>query len=233
MKEITDKYHRINKVDDRHLSRHFDIKDVSKRTYQLGLAALFTGIALSIYTSYIGLYVSSFVSACFCFAILMVILLKYNGHIDNLTIFIMSIVCAMLISTAAIEGLQSEQYLYFFPMMVSVPIIVDLKRTQYKESFIYIGIIIVSFLACILIGRNVTHLKRLHPVQLGKLSFVNDVIAISSTIVFAVAYIFFEKKYINELMEQSNKVIDARTQFLATMGHELRTPLNGIIGVVN
>ena len=57
--------------------------------------------------------------------------------------------------------------------------------------------------------------------------------AISSTILFAMAYIFFEKKYIDELVDQSNRVIDARTRFLATMGHELRTPLNGIIGVVN
>ena len=233
MKEITNKYHRINKVDDHPLNIHFDIKDVSKRTYQLGLATLFTGIALSIYTSFIGLYVSSFVSACFCFAILMVILLKYNGDIENLTIFIVTIVCAMLVSTAAIEGLQSGQYLYFFPLMVSIPIIVDLKPTQYKDSFIYIGIIIVSFLACILIGHNVKPLEAFTPSQLGKLSFVNNVIAISSTIIFAVSYIFFEKKYIHQLKEQSQKVIDSRTQFLATMGHELRTPLNGIIGVIN
>ncbi|HEY9001857.1 MAG TPA: ATP-binding protein [Mucilaginibacter sp.] len=233
MKDITSKYHRINKVDDRPLNIHFDIKDVSKRTYQLGLATLFTGIALSIYTSFIGLYVSSFVSACFCFAILMVILLKYNGDIENLTIFIVTIVCAMLVSTAAIEGLQSSQYLYFFPLMVSIPIIVDLKQAQYKDTFIYIGIIIVSFLACILIGHNVKPLEPFTPSQLGKLSFVNNVIAISSTIIFAVAYIFFEKKYIHQLKEQNQKVIDSRTQFLATMGHELRTPLNGIIGVIN
>jgi signal transduction histidine kinase len=232
MKEITDKYHRAIANDDRNLNLHFDIKDVSKRTYQLGLATLFTGIALSVYTSFIGLYVSSFVSACFCFAILMVILLKYHDDIENLTIFIVTIVCAMLISTAAIEGLRSSQYLYFFPLMVSIPIIVDLKQTQYKESFIYIGIIIASFITCIIIGRNVTPLEDFTPTQLAKLSFVNNVIAISSTIIFAVAYIFFEKKYIKELMSQSNKVIDARTQFLATMGHELRTPLNGIIGVI-
>jgi signal transduction histidine kinase len=233
MKEITDKYHRINKNDDKHLNLHFDIKDVSKRTYQLGLATLFTGVALAIYTSFLGLYVSSFVSACFCFAILMVMLLKYNGDIENLTIFIVSIICIMLVSTAVIEGLRSNEYLFFFPLMVSVPIIVDLKQTQYKQSFIYIGIIITSFIASIIIGHNVTPLEDFTPSQLGKLSFVNNVMAISSTIVFAVAYIFFEKKYIKELMLQSNKVVDARTKFLATMGHELRTPLNGIIGVIN
>ncbi len=235
MKEVTDKYHRdrISKGEEKHLNPHFDIKDVSKRTYQLGLATMFTGVALAIYTAFIGLYVSSFVSACFCFAILLVILLKYHGDISNLTIFIVSIVSVMLISTAAIEGLRSNQYLYFFPLMVSIPIIVDLKQTKYKESFIYIGIIVFSFITCLIIGHNMSPLENFTPKQLGSISFVNSVIAISSTIVFAVAYIFFEKKYIKELMEQSNRVIDARTQFLATMGHELRTPLNGIIGVIN
>lgn len=233
MKKITDRYHRSIKDEGKHLNPLFDIKDVSKRAYQLGLAALFTGIGLSIYDSFIGMYVSSFLVACFCFSILMGILLKYHEAIQNLTIFIIAMVCGLLISTALIEGMRSEEYLYFFPILVSVPIMVNLKQSNYRESFIYISIIILSFGVCIIIGRNTTPLEAFTETQITKLALVNRIIAISSTIVFAVAYIFFEKKYINELMEQSRRVIDARTQFLATMGHELRTPLNGIIGVVN
>lgn len=233
MKKITDKYHRLIKDDDKHLNLLFDIKEVSKRTYQLGLAALFTGIGLSIYNSFLGLYVSSFLVACFCFSILLVILLKYNEAIKNLPILIILMVCSLLIATAFLEGLQSEQYLYFFPILVAVPIIVDLKQTQYRESVIYISIIVLSFGICIIIGRNVHPLEDFTAAQISRLAFVNRIIAISSTIVFAVSYIFFEKKYIDELMEQSKRVIDTRTQFLATMGHELRTPLNGIIGVIN
>lgn len=233
MGNITDKYHKLIKNDHRLMNPLFDMKNVHKRSYQLGLASLFTGIGLSIYDSFIGLYVSSFLVACFCFAILMFILLKYNGDIKNLTISIISLICSMLMMAAALEGLQSEQFLYFFPLLVSVPIIVDLKQTQYRQSFIYISIIIVSFGICILIGRYVTPLQDFTPSQINKLAFINRIIAIFSTIVFAVAYIFFEKRYINELMEQNQRVIDTRTQFLATMGHELRTPLNGIIGTVN
>ncbi|WPU95437.1 ATP-binding protein [Mucilaginibacter sabulilitoris] len=233
MQNVTDKYHKLIKDDDKHLNPLFDMKQVPKRSYQLGLAALFTGIGISIYDSYIGLYVSSFLVACFCFAILMFILLKYNDVIKNLTISIIFLICSLLIISAAIEGLQSEQFLYFFPMLTAVPIIVDLKQTKYRESFIYISIIIISAGICTLIGVYVTPLQDFSPDQIGKLALVNRVVAIFSTIVFAVAYIFFEKKYINELMEQSQRVIDTRTQFLATMGHELRTPLNGIIGVIN
>ncbi|MEO6851493.1 MAG: response regulator [Mucilaginibacter sp.] len=233
MKRITDKYHRLIKDEDKHLNPLFDIKDVPKRTYQLGIAAMFTGVGLSIYDSYLGLYVSSFLVACFCFSVLMVILLKYNDAIKNLTIFIISMLCGLLIAQALIEGAESEQFLYFFPILVAVPIIVNLKQTQYRESFIYISIIIISFVATILIDRHIHHLEDFTTLQITQLASINRVIAISSTIVFAVSYIFFEKKYIDELMEQSRLVIDSRTQFLATMGHELRTPLNGIIGVIH
>src|SRR5882762_889443 len=105
MRKVTDKYHKLIKNDDKHLNPLFDIKDVSKRTYQLGIAALFTGIGLSIYDSFLGLYVSSFLVACFCFSVLMGILLKYNDAIKNLTLFIISMICSWLIASAFMEGL--------------------------------------------------------------------------------------------------------------------------------
>jgi signal transduction histidine kinase/CheY-like chemotaxis protein len=233
MDRVTDRYHKLIDEDDKHPDHLFDMKEVSKRAYQLGIASLFTGVCLSIYDSFIGMYVSSFLVACFCFAILMFILLKYNEDIKNLTISIISLVCGWLIAAAILEGLQSEQYLYFFPLLISVPIIVDLKRTEYRELFIYIFIIIFSFFICILIGRNVKPFEYFTGHQISRMALINRVVAISSTIVFALAYIFFEKKYISELMKQNKRVIDTRTQFLATMGHELRTPLNGIIGTIN
>jgi signal transduction histidine kinase/ActR/RegA family two-component response regulator len=232
VKRVTDKYRRLIE-EDKHLNPLFDIKDVSKRTYQLGLAALLTGVGLSVYDSYLGLYASSIVVASFCFSMMLVMLIKYNGHIGNLTIFIISIVCSLLMAATFVEGLQSELYLYFFPILVGVPIIVDLKQTQYRESVIYISIIVLSFGICVIIGRKIHPFEDITLKQLQRLAFVNRVVAISYTIAFAVAYIFFEKKYINELVDQSNRTIEARTRFLATMGHELRTPLNGIIGVVN
>src|ERR1700740_1741369 len=115
MNRITDKYRRL-KEEDNHLNPLFDIKEVSKRTYQLGILALVAGMGISFYDSYIGLYQSSIVVGSFCFSIMMVMLLKYNGHIGNLTIFIISIVCGWLIATTFVEGLQTEVYLYFFPV---------------------------------------------------------------------------------------------------------------------
>ncbi|HZY35786.1 MAG TPA: ATP-binding protein [Mucilaginibacter sp.] len=233
MEKITDKYHRLVRPDDQRLNPSLDIKQVPKRTFQLGLAALFIGICISVYDAAIEMYVSSFLVACFCFAILLFMLLKYNDAIKDLTTAIISVVCGLLIFSACLEGLQSEQYLYFFPLLIAVPLLVDLKKTQYRKSAKFVTIIIFSFILCIIIGRYVRPMEDFTVRQVTRLAFVNRITAICTTIVFASLYTFFEKKYIDELVEQSNKVIDAKTQFLATMGHELRTPLNGIIGVVN
>jgi len=233
MEKITDKYHKLIQADRKHLSPQFDIKEIPKRSYQLGLAALFTGVCLSFYDAAIGLVVSSFLVACFCFSILMFILLKYNDAIRDLPISIISMVCALLVFSACLEGLQSDEYLYFFPLLIAVPLLVDLKQTQYRKSFIFISIVIFCFILCILIGKYVKPMEAFTITQITRLAFVNRITAICSTIVFAALYTFFERKYIEELVGQSNKVIDTKTQFLATMGHELRTPLNGIIGAIN
>ncbi|WP_259071487.1 hybrid sensor histidine kinase/response regulator [Mucilaginibacter sp. X4EP1] len=233
MGKITDRYHQLIRPDNKHLNPLFDIKEVPKRTYQIGIAIMLTGIMLSCYDAGIKMYVSSFLVACFCFAILMFMYLKYNGDIKDLTISIISLVCALLVFSACLEGLQSDQYLYFFPLLIAVPLLVDLKKTHYRKSVVFLTIIIASFIICICIGRYVKPLEDFTAAQVGKLALMNRIIAICSTIVFATLYTLFEKKYIDELVEQSNKVINTKTQFLATMGHELRTPLNGIIGIVS
>jgi len=233
MNKITDRYHRLIKDDEKHLNPLFDLKDVPKRVYQFGIAAVIAGIAVAACDAFLGLYLSSFLLGCFCFTVLMFLILRYNEAIQHLPFFIIATICAFLIVSAAFEGFQSEQYLYFFPLLVVVPIIVDLKQTQYRQSFTFISIIICSFFACLLVDMNVPHIENFTLAQINDLALINRVVTISSTILFAVSYIFFERKYINELMEQSTRVVDSRTQFLATMGHELRTPLNGIIGIVN
>lgn len=233
MNKITDRYHRLIKEDEKHLNPLFDLKEVPKRVYQFGIAAVIAGIAVSVCDAFLGLYLSSFLLGCFCFTLLMFIILKYNEAIQHLPFFIIATICAFLIVSAAFEGFQSEQYLYFFPLLVVVPIIVDLKQTQYRQSFTFIFIIICSFFICLLVDMNVPHIENFTLTQVNELALINRVVTIISTILFAVSYIFFERKYIDELLEQSTRVVDSRTQFLATMGHELRTPLNGIIGIVN
>jgi signal transduction histidine kinase/CheY-like chemotaxis protein len=211
----------------------FDIKNAPKRAYQLGIATLGAGFALAIYDLCIGLSVSAFLVACFCIAVLMFLLLKYQQAIDNLKIAIISTVCALLILLVCLEGIQTEQYLYFFPLMVAIPILIDFKESKIWEPLVYILLIISSFSICIFLSFHIAPLEPFNAKQASQLSIVNRFTAIIMTITFASFYILFEKKYIHELLNQSKVAIDTRTRFLSTMGHELRTPLNGIIGTLN
>ncbi|WPU95672.1 ATP-binding protein [Mucilaginibacter sabulilitoris] len=211
----------------------FDIKNAPKRAYQLGIATLGTGFALAIYDQYLGLSVSAFLVTCFCIAILMFLILKYQQAINNLKIAIISTVCALLVLLVCLEGIQTEQYLYFFPLMVAIPILIDFKDSKLWEPLVYILLIIVSFSICIFLGFQKSPLEAFNAQEAGHLAIVNRFTAIIMTIIFASFYIIFEKKYIHELLNQSKVAIDSRTRFLSTMGHELRTPLNGIVGTLN
>jgi signal transduction histidine kinase/ActR/RegA family two-component response regulator len=233
MDKITDKYHQPVSGGQPGHDSLFDFKEVSKRTFQLGLTALSLGVFLSVYDAFIGMYVSSFLLACFCLAILMFIVLKWQDAIKDLTISIFSVICGLLVCLVLLEGLQTDQYLYFFPALIAVPLVIDLKHKQAKKPGIFVGIMIFAFVACIVIGNYVPPLADFTPGQAARLALVNRFTALGSTIVLAALYTFFEKKYIEEIVTQSNRVIHTKTQFLATMGHELRTPLNGIIGIVN
>ena len=233
MKKITDRYHQKIQADNKYLDPLFDLKEVPKRTYQLGVTALVMGLCLATINSAIGLYVSSFTIACFCFCILMFMLLKYHEAINDLTISIFSMICALLIFLACLEGLQSEEYLFFFPVLIAVPLVVDLKQARMRKSATFIGIIILAFIFCIVIGAYVKPMEDFTTKQISRAALINRFTALGSTILLAALYTFFEKRYLDELMAQSRRVIDSKTQFLATMGHELRTPLNGIVGVIN
>src|SRR3569833_1658085 len=118
--EDTEKYLKPLKDDNKHLILFFDLKEVPKRSFQLVLAAFSIGVGLAIYDSFLRLYVSSVVLGCFCFAILLFMYLKDHSAIKNLSISIIVMVCSMILGSVLLEGLGSEQYLYFFPTLIFV-----------------------------------------------------------------------------------------------------------------
>ncbi|MVN23438.1 ATP-binding response regulator [Mucilaginibacter arboris] len=211
----------------------YSISEIAKRTYQLSLATIGLGFLIFTYYCLMGLYHTAIMVASFCCGIGLILFLKSKHFIRNTKLPIIAFVSLSLIVFAAKEGAGTGQYLFYFPLMIAIPVIVDNQKTYLKKIIFYFSITAVCCLICIVVG---IHHQPWEPLPLNdqyKIFYTNVVAAIISTIAFAYINISLERKYLEELIEQKNRTITSRTQFLSTMGHELRTPLNGIIGAIN
>ena len=211
----------------------YDKREISKRTYQLGFAAMAVASIICIYEYHIDLYASSLLVGVFCMAIGALLYFNYKAFINNIKLPIVLMVSAFLIASAVIEGEGTGQYLYFFPLLVVVPIIVDNSKAYYREVFTYFAITLSAATICIIIGHNIVPYQTIAEAAKKHLLYINVFSALTLTTCFAFVNIYFERKYLQELIQQKNLAISTRTKFLSVMGHELRTPLNGIIGAIN
>jgi signal transduction histidine kinase/CheY-like chemotaxis protein len=211
----------------------YDKKEISKRTYQLGFTAMLVALLICIYEYSIGLNASSLLVGLFCMAIGALLYLNYKTFLDSIKLPIVLMVSAFLIASAIIEGEGTGQYLYFFPLLVVVPIIVDNSKAYYREVFTYFAITLSAATICIIIGHNIIPYQTITLATKTHLLYTNVFSALTLTTCFAFVNIYFERKYLQELIQQKNLAISTRTKFLSVMGHELRTPLNGIIGAIN
>jgi signal transduction histidine kinase/ActR/RegA family two-component response regulator len=146
---------------------------------------------------------------------------------------ILTSICILLIISSFVEGSVTGQYFYFFPVIVVIPIIVNYKESSFIELAAYFLMGMVAFFVNFYVGHNIPPIENIPAAVAHRMMFTNASCAILLTLVFALSYIYYERKYIRALVEEKNRAISERTKFLSTMGHELRTPLNGIIGALN
>jgi len=211
----------------------YDKREISKRTYQLGLTAILVGLLICVYEYNIKLYISSLLVGLFCLAIGSLLYLNYKEVLNNIKLPIVLMVSAFLIASAVIEGEGTGQYLYFFPLLVAVPIIVDNSKAYNREVFTYFTITLSAATLCVITGHNIVPYQVITETTQLHLLYTNVFSALTLTTCFAFVNIYFERKYLQDLIQQKNLAISTRTKFLSVMGHELRTPLNGIIGAIN
>lgn len=211
----------------------FKFKGIAKRTSQLSFIVLILSLGISAYYLALGLKVSSLMVGCFSFSVLIILLLQLYHIVENVQPLMLTSICILLVVSAFVEGAATGQYLYFFPVIVVIPIVVNYKESSYVELGAYFFMGIVAFFINFYVGHNISPIENIPADIVHRMMFTNASCAVLLTLCFAMAYIYYEKKYIRALVAGKNRAIAERTKFLSTMGHELRTPLNGIIGALN
>ncbi|RYE36655.1 MAG: response regulator [Sphingobacteriaceae bacterium] len=209
------------------------VSEINKRTGQIATVAIILGFFMSVIYFSLGLYNIALMVACFCFGIGLLMFLNHKNIIKNTKLPLVVFVSISLIAFAANEGYGTGQYLYYFPSIISIPIIVDNQKTYFNKVIFYFIISGTCFIACVLVGILHHPWETVSETNRARIFLINAVSSLSATIGFAYINVSLERKYLKFLIDQKNNTINSRTQFLSTMGHELRTPLNGIIGVID
>ncbi|RYY06430.1 MAG: hypothetical protein EOP43_06395 [Sphingobacteriaceae bacterium] len=138
----------------------FDLRVFEKRLFVIYTMTLLTGLSLTIYYYTLNLFYSSTSTALFCVCLFLVMLLKRIGWITKTEYFFMFLLSAHLIISVLIEGAQSGQYFYYFPLLIGIPVVIDYERSDYKVLLFNSAIIFVSFVTCILLGVYISPLER-------------------------------------------------------------------------
>ena len=211
----------------------FKFKGIASRTTQLSFIVLMLSLGISAYYLALGLKVSSLMVGCFSFCVLIILLLQLYHIVDNAQSLMLTSICILLVISSFIEGSVTGQYFYFFPVIVVIPIVVNYKVSSFIELGSYFLMGLVSFFVNFYVGHHIPPIENIPEAIASRMMLTNVSCSILLTLCFALAYIYYEQKYIRALVEEKNRAIAERTKFLSTMGHELRTPLNGIIGALN
>jgi signal transduction histidine kinase/CheY-like chemotaxis protein len=213
-----------------------DLKEVSKRSFQLITAALLIGLINALLTYIQGYFASAITTSVFCIYLAFILFLYKKGHTRYIKPLSLCGFNALILALVVLEGLQSGSYLYFIALIFTIPYIIDNNKKYNKEVIFYCTLTTLLFAFCIFFSPQKSSLQVITDTDLDMMFKTNSLSTVVLCALFAYLSIHFERKYATALMEQKTKAENAtkaRTQFLSHMGHELRTPLNGIIGATN
>ena len=209
------------------------LKNIPKRTSQIGLLAFLVSFGVTIYFEFLGLRMSAVMVACFSLCTGFILLLQYKMLLGRAQTLILACICALLIVSAFIEGSETGQYFYFFPVLVVIPVVMDYKKSSNAEVALTYIVVVISFAICFYTGNTHKPLENIRPGISHQMLYSNAGASVFLTLLFSIAYIYYERQHLKAIVDEKNNAIAMRTKFLSTMGHELRTPLNGIIGALN
>jgi signal transduction histidine kinase/BarA-like signal transduction histidine kinase len=213
-----------------------DIKEVSKKTIQFVFLSLIIAAFILPVRFFSQQYISALVLSFFCVFLSVILFLNKKGYRKYVQASAIIGINIFLVAFSYTDGLRMGSYLYFFPMLFSIPFLVNNHEKYHSRVVSYFSLVIVCMSVTFLFSKSNSPFQNISDSAYAFNFNINLVSAVLLSAAFSYLNIHFERKFAHALIEQKHKTIDAmktRGHFLSHMGHELRTPLNGIIGASN
>lgn len=200
----------------------FKVKNNPRRTIQLTLIGLVVSMAIAVHFFIIGLFMSAVIVGSFTLSVGVILVFQLYGQIKDSHAFVILAVCVLLVVSSIVEGAKTGQYFFFFPLINVIPIVVDSKVASRKEFIITYTLVITSFAACFYIGHSVKPVEYISTPVATTILYSNFISAVFITILFSIANIFYERKFISALDTIAH-----------IQSHEIRKPIASIIGLMD
>ncbi|OCX52631.1 hypothetical protein BEL04_14380 [Mucilaginibacter sp. PPCGB 2223] len=211
-----------------------DIKETAKRMQQLSYIAISVSAIIILIQLFHQNYISAGVTFGKILSSVVVLILLRLGYYKFAKYYIVVQINVFLISVSYIVGHRAGGYLYYFPLVFALPMVINNHKRHTAEIGGFLAFTAICAYICVFFGKETSSLDQISDAAYNVLFHVNIAFSVALSAIFALASVRFERRYISAITsekERTEEAMQARTRFLSTMGHELRTPLNGIIGV--
>jgi len=213
-----------------------DIKETAKRISQFGKIAIGFAVIIIITNLINQIYLSAVIVTNFIVVISFILYMNRKGYLLFTKIASICFLNVHFTFLSLAEGTNSGVYLYYCPVLFAIPFIVDNNKEYIREIALYFFVTISSFLFTMGFCSETSTWQYISPKVQTRMFFSNLFTVVSLCGCFSYLVIYLERQYVRAILLQVKKTeeaMEARSQFLSSMGHELRTPLNGIIGATN
>lgn len=206
------------------------------RTRLLAFISLGTTLFFTFMNASWGYFYSVILLSAISIALIIGITLSYIGRREYFKFIVLVTINLSLVGLSFAEGTETWVHVYYFPLLICVPYIIEEEKKYRNELLAYSTFTVLCALIAHFIAPEVSKFQSMDPHHVELLRNLDFLGALLLGIIFLSVIISSEQIYKSGLIRDklsADKKAQFRKQFLAGTSHELRTSLNGIHAAVN